>query len=380
MKSDLILTNANIVLDDEVIRGTVVVRDGHIAEISDSLSISLVAKDMNGDYLTPGLIELHTDNVERHLVPRPGVRWPAMTAVIAHDAAIAAAGITTVLDAIACGSDHGKEYRRDICDATVRAVTAAQARGHLRVDHLLHLRCEIVAPDMPEQFERNIDSPLVALVSIMDHTPGARQFVDMGKFREYYMGKHALTAPQLDDMIVERRAMQARYAPAHRQLVVERCRAMGMTLASHDDATPGHVDEALALGVSICEFPTTVEAAKAARRLGLKTIMGAPNMVRGGSHSGNVAARTLAEQGLLDAFSSDYVPSSLMEAAWLLHETLPFSIPEAFRTVSSNPAGMLGLSDRGSIEIGRRGDLVRVTRTVDGPVIKQVWRLGARVA
>lgn len=380
MKADLILTNAQLVLEDEVLRGTIVVRDGYIADISTDVSWALGAEDLDGDFVTPGLIELHTDNVERHMVPRPGVRWPSVPAVLAHDAAIASAGITTVLDAIACGSDFGKDYRRDICDATVQAVKTAHEQGLLRADHLLHLRCEIVAPDMADTFERNIGSELVQLVSIMDHTPGARQFVNMDKFREYYMGKHGLSAAQLEEVIADRRAMQAKYADGHRRLVVERCRDKGVKLASHDDATAAHVEEAVALGVTISEFPTTLEAAEAARRYGLKTIMGAPNMVRGGSHSGNIAAQDLARRGLLDCFSSDYVPNSLMEAAWLLHERLDFRIPEAFATVTANPARMLGLEDRGRLALGQRADLVRVSRTPHGPVVRQVWKEGKRIA
>lgn len=380
MSHDLILTNARLVLEDEVLRGTVVVRDGYISAISEGLSLAHGAVDLEGDFLTPGLVELHTDNAEKHLIPRPGVRWPAMTAVLAHDAAIASAGITTVLDAIACGSDHGKEWRADICDATVRAVSEAHAQGHLRVDHLLHLRCEIVAPDMPEQLERNIDNPLVKLVSIMDHTPGARQFVSMDKFREYYMGKHGLSEAELEQVVAERKAMQAEYAERHRALVVERCRPLAVKLASHDDATPEHVEEAVALGATISEFPTTVEAAAAAHRHGLKTIMGAPNMVRGGSHSGNVAARELAQARLLDCFSSDYVPASLMQAAWMLHDELRIALPSAIATVSGNPAQMLGLDDRGSIALGKRADLVRVTESEHGPLVRRVWRAGARVS
>ena len=380
MKHELILDNAHIVLEHEVIHGHLLVRDGCIADIDSGRCRHPAARDLEGDHLTPGLVDVHTDNAELHLVPRPGVRWPTRPGVLAHDAAIATAGITTVLDAIACGSDYGKEWRKDIAHDTIEGITELQHSGHFRADHLLHLRCEVVAEDMIESFERSIDNPLVRLVSIMDHTPGARQFVDIDKFRLYYKGKHGLGDALIDDMIVTRQRLQASLAPAQRRLVADTCRRRGITLATHDDATPEHVDEAVAVGATLCEFPTTVDAARAARRHGLATIMGAPNLVRGGSHSGNVSARTLADHDLLDMLTSDYIPASLMQAAWLLHSEAGYSLPRAFDTVAGKPARALGLDDRGGIAPGRRADLVRVHRSAHGPVIRRVWRQGHEVA
>lgn len=380
MHSEIILDNAHIVLDNEVIHGHIVLRDGKIADIGTGRSSAPAAHDLDGDLLVPGLVELHTDNVERHLVPRPGVRWPTMPGILAHDSDIISAGITTVLDAVACGSDYGKEYRRDICEAAVAGITEARDAGYLRAEHLLHLRCEIAAEDMASTFERCIDSDMVKLVSIMDHTPGARQFVDIDKFAEYYKGKHGMNDAELAEMIEKRKEVQARFGPKHRDQVVAGSHERGITLASHDDATVEHIAEAVELGVTISEFPTTVAAAEAAHKHGLATIMGAPNMVRGKSHSGNIAARELAQLGLLDVFSSDYVPVSLMQAAWLLHEQGGYSLPDAFRTVSGNPARLLGLNDRGSIDQGKRADIVRVQRTPHGAVVRRVWKEGRQVA
>jgi alpha-D-ribose 1-methylphosphonate 5-triphosphate diphosphatase len=372
--SEVTLDNAKIVLDNEVINGHLVLRHGKIAEIGMGRSTATGAQDMAGDYLVPGLVEVHTDNVERHLVPRPGVRWPTMPGILAHDADIINAGITTVLDAVACGSDYGKEYRRDICEAAVEGISQAREAGYLRADHLLHLRCEIAAEDMAGTFERCIDSDMVKLVSIMDHTPGARQFTNLEKFAEYYKGKHGLNDSELTDMIEKRKETQARFGPKHREQVVSGSQARGIRLASHDDATVEHVQEAVSAGVTVSEFPTTIAAAQAARDHGLFTIMGAPNMVRGKSHSGNIAARELAHLGLLDIFSSDYVPVSLLQAAWLLHEQEGFGLPDAFKVVSDNPARLLGLNDRGSIAIGKRADIVRVLRASHGAVVRRVWK------
>ncbi len=193
------------------------------------------------------------------------------------------------------------------------------------------------------------------LISIMDHTPGARQFVSIDKFREYYIGKKLVLPEQMDRYIEERQAMQARHAAGNKQAILALAQRLGVKLASHDDATEAHVEEALADGVSIAEFPTTQEAARAAHRNGLAVLMGAPNVVRGKSHSGNISAADIAASGHLDVLSSDYVPSSLLPAVFRLAETVPgMNLPKALRMITLNPAHAAGLDDRGAIEPHRR--------------------------
>jgi len=162
--------------------------------------------------------------------------------------------------------------------------------------------------------------------------------------------------------------------------VIALAREHGTVLASHDDTTPEHVDEAIDDGISISEFPTSIDAAAHAHRRGMKVVMGAPNVVRGGSHSGNVSAIDLVRKDLLDGLSSDYVPSSLMQSVFLLNQSEGIDLAKAVALVSANPARMVGLNDRGVIEIGKRADFSRV-RLIDGvPVILSVWREGKRVS
>lgn len=381
MKPETIITNARIVLGDEVIDGSVLVRDGRIADISEGRMSAAAALDCDGDYVLPGLIELHTDNLEKHLIPRPKVFWPVGSALLAHDAQVAAAGITTVFDAIAVGGTLQDDDRDKILTASAEAIRSAQAAGILRADHHLHMRCEVGNPRAVDLFEPFQDDPLVRLVSLMDHTPGQRQFVDVEKLRIYYSGKHGLTEEQFQDMIDRRRENQALYADRHRRAIAAACAERGLVTASHDDATEEHVAEAHELGLTISEFPTTLEAARHARERGIATIMGGPNVVRGGSHSGNVSAADLAEAGLLDALSSDYVPASLLHGAFLLHDKHGDTLPDAIAKVTRNPARMANLDDRGEIAPGKRADLVRVRRLADGtPVVLSVLRAGERVA
>ena len=380
--SELTLTNARVVLADAVIdRGTVHVRDGVIAEVSEGPSGLAAALDLDGDFLMAGLVELHTDNMEKHVVPRPKVHWPVASALLAHDAQIAAAGITTVFDAIAVGGAIDNDDREVMLAESADAVRRFVASGLLRAEHFLHMRCEVPNPRALELYHPFENEPLVRLVSLMDHTPGQRQFVDADKLKVYYVGKYGLTDGQFAEMVSRRQGYQEKYADRHRRTIAAATRARGIVLASHDVATEAHIEEAAGLGLTISEFPTTVEAARAARARGMTTIMGGPNVVRGGSHSGNVSASELAAAGLLDALSSDYVPASLLHGALMLHDEQRISLPDAVATVTRNPARMVGLDDRGEIAVGRRADLIQVRR-IDGgvPVVRSTWRQGARVA
>jgi alpha-D-ribose 1-methylphosphonate 5-triphosphate diphosphatase len=257
---------------------------------------------------------------------------------------------------------------------------AARAMGLLRADHYLHMRCEVSTELVVQDFVPFADDPLVRLVSLMDHAPGQRQFVDVGKYREYNQGRYGLTDAQLDALVQRRLEERARYADDHRAAITALCRKHGLPVASHDDATTGHVDEAMQAGAAIAEFPTTLEAARAAHEYGLAVLAGAPNLVRGRSHSGNVTAAELAARGWLDVLSSDYVPASVLHGAFLLHRHHGLALPRAIATVSATPARRVGLEDRGAIAVGRRADLVRVRVSGDVVAVRGVWCQGERVA
>jgi alpha-D-ribose 1-methylphosphonate 5-triphosphate diphosphatase len=380
MLSEQIFTNARIVTGEQVFSGTVVSRDGMIVDVATGRSSLSQALDLQGDYLLPGLVELHTDNLEKHLSPRPGVDWPSTSAVISHDAQIVAAGITTVFDALSIGDVNPKGKRMQQLPAMLEAIAAASAAGLTRAEHLLHLRCEVSHPDTLGVFRDLVEQPLVQLVSVMDHAPGQRQFALESKYREYYMGKYHLSPEEMERFIVEQVANSARYADAYRSAIVELCHARNLAIASHDDATSAHVEESAGYGMNIAEFPTTLEAAHSCRRLGMSVLMGAPNVVRGGSHSGNVAATDLAREGLLDILSSDYYPASLLQAAFMLAELDDEqTLAQAVNTVSRAPAKAAGLTDRGEIRAGLRADLVQARTHGSLPVIQSVWRQGKRV-
>ena len=379
MAGELVLSNARIVLPDEVVLGSVVVRDGRIAEVSEGAART--GEDMNGDYIIPGLVELHTDHIETHYAPRPGIRWNPKAAVQAHDAQIAASGITTVFDALRCGMDDFADLTGDDMGKLADAIVQSSAAGTLRAEHFIHLRCEVSAPDCLDTFEAFRELPAIRMASLMDHAPGQRQFSSLEKYAEYYQKKLNLNDVEFRRFCAERVRQSEENSRSNRRAIAAASRGRNIVLASHDDATLAHVEEAVSDGVSVAEFPTTIEAALASREAGMAVLMGAPNLVRGGSHSGNVSARELAERGCLDILSSDYIPFSLLQAGFLVGELIDgVSLPQGIAMVTRNPARAAGLTDRGAIEAGMRADLVRVELGNGIPVVRSVYREGVRVA
>jgi alpha-D-ribose 1-methylphosphonate 5-triphosphate diphosphatase len=357
-----------------------VVRDGLIHRINAVHGAPSRRIDCAGDYLLPGLIEIHTDNLERHIEPRPGTFWNTDRAVLSHDAELAAAGITTAFDAITLGGDVGERARERAYLDAIGSIDCAQSQGLLRAEHRLHLRCELGSPRLLEHLRCARDRREPRLVSLMEHVPGQGQWLDVERFRRHYARRYTLSEQDLDALIERRRADQTAFSAANRATIVEQAREHGWTLASHDDAVSEDVERAQQANCTIAEFPTTLEAAREAHRRGMYVTSGAPNLVRGGSHSGNVAASALASEGLVDIFSSDYCPSSLLHAVFCLAKMAGVPLNAAVATVSTNPARALDLHDRGRIEEGTRADLIRVRDTPQGPVVVAAWCAGRQIA
>ncbi|MEM8773617.1 MAG: alpha-D-ribose 1-methylphosphonate 5-triphosphate diphosphatase [Pseudomonadota bacterium] len=380
MTQDFTLANATLVLADRTLIGSVTVAGGEFIEIREGDHVSAGEIDCARDYVAPGLIELHTDNLERHIQPRPKVTWPHDAAILAHDAELASTGITTVFDAMRVGSipsGRGRylKYAREVS----RELWDLREQDALKISHFLHLRAEVCSETLEEEMAEFDASDRVRIVSLMDHTPGQRQFRDLSKLKSYYKGKHNLTDGEFVTLVEDLRALSARNGDHHASLSVKEAKRYGAVLASHDDTTVEQVATSKSHGVVMAEFPTTAEAARASHDQGIEVIMGAPNLIRGGSHSGNVAASELAQSGHLDILSSDYIPSALLLAAVKLGRDWD-DMARGIATVSRNPARASGLQDRGEIALGKRADLIRFGLRADTPSLRGVWSQGARVA
>lgn len=383
----MLLTNTKIVLENEIIDGTLKIEDGVIKAIDTTRTFLPEAVDLEGAYVIPGLIELHTDNLDKFFTPRPKVDWPQHTAMRSHDALIISSGITTVLNAISIGDERDGGHRLQNLDKMLDGINYSQNNELNRANHLLHLRCELPSEFTLSLFEYLIEKEQVQLVSLMDHSPGQRQFVSLEKYREYYQGKYQFSLEDIQEY--ERKQMEkaAKYSHPNRHTIANLCREKGIALASHDDATSEHVEESALIGCTIAEFPTTVEAALASQASDISVLMGAPNIIRGGSHSGNVAAHALAEIDALDILSSDYYPASLLEAAVMLANDTQnrYALTDTIKMISTTPARQIGLDDRGLIAVGKRADLVafhlhshKQDRT-EHAFIQDVWVGGKKV-
>lgn len=382
-KADVTFTNAKLVLGEETVLGNLHVKNGVIADIEPSSIVmnGVHVIDCAGDYLAPGLVELHTDNIERHLQPRPGAHWPRQAAIIAHDTELAGVGISTVFDALRIGSlpSEGKrggykKYAREV----VSLIGDMRAKNMLRINHLIHLRAEVCSETLLEEVEEFNADDQVGIVSIMDHTPGQRQFRDKKKLAEYLRGKHAMLDGDIEKHFDKLKGLQAKYGAIHEKAAADKGREMGAVLASHDDTTVDDVIASSKIGVGLAEFPTTLESAKSCKEHGIAVMMGGPNLLRGGSHSGNVAAQELFEQGLLDILSSDYAPSSLLSGAVRLGLESD-NMAQAMAKVTSAPAKAAALDDRGVLDIGKRADILRFKVCDELPMTCGLWVGGVRV-
>ncbi len=379
VSGDLCLANARLVLPDRVVTGAITIEQGLITSIVEGDRIPKGGVDCAGDLVIPGLVELHTDNVERHMEPRPEVDWPHLPALIAHDAELASTGITTVFDAMRAGSIHsGKGRYTDYARKLADELLAARAAGMFKISHFLHLRAEICSETLLEELSAFGPEDRVGILSLMDHTPGQRQFRDLTALKTYVAKKRGMDDQEFADHVQNLLGLQKKFGAKHERGAVAEAGRLCAVLASHDDTTAEHVDASAANGVGFAEFPTTVEAAETCRRHGIAVMMGAPNLIRGGSHSGNVAAETLAKADLLDIVSSDYVPSALLLSAFRLAD-LWRDLPRAVATVTANPAMAADLDDRGALVLGQRGDVLRIEPHGQTPLLRGVWSQGLKI-
>ncbi|MGC9371349.1 MAG: alpha-D-ribose 1-methylphosphonate 5-triphosphate diphosphatase [Paracoccaceae bacterium] len=372
------LSNARIVTPDAVIEGSLDIEDGLIAGIGPAGARGI---DCGGDYVTPGVVDIHTDHVETHVFPRASVRWDFLNALMAHDMVVIGAGTTTVFDSLSVGASMKRPERREILGPLVDALEEGISDGMFRAEHFLHMRCEISDPETMALTDANIGRAVTRLASVMDHTPGDRQSLDVTRWTERMARELKIGTDEMAGKREELFARSRRVGAQVRAHVVAAAQARDLPLMAHDDRTLPHVDQGVEEGISISEFPCTLEAALHARALGQTIVAGAPNYLRGGSQSGNVAVAELLRHGLVDVLASDYVPRSPIDAAFAIAEdpALPQTLPQTVAMVTRSPARLARLADRGEIRPGQRADLLHIRRRGGRNHVAAVWRRGARV-
>jgi alpha-D-ribose 1-methylphosphonate 5-triphosphate diphosphatase len=325
------------------------------------------AIDGHGAFCIPGLVDTHSDALEKEVNPRPATRFPLPFALRSFEGRCLAAGLTTVFHGVRFQEHHEHDATLDLAVELCALLDDRRRSEAQPIDHRVLYRLDARSPEGLDVLESCLVDDLPGLVSIEDHTPGQGQFRDLGKLARYY----AAGGPVIEDRIAARDRLLSHVGP-NRTRLGELALMRRIRLLAHDLVDASEVSDAAALGASVAEFPVSPEAAMAARDAGLLIVMGAPNVVRGGSHSGNASAEELISVGLCDGLASDYQPAAMLAAAFRLAMSDVVALPDAVALVTSGPARVSGLTDRGRLEAGLRADLALVTLDGGWPTVRHV--------
>lgn len=372
-----LLMNASLVLPEGVEQGVDLLIEGdRIQAFNPEAAGSAQRIDLSGQWLMPGMIDLHCDALEKEIEPRPGVHFPLEFACAQADRRNASAGITTVYHALSFANQELGVRNNTFAAEIVRAVNSWQQ--HALIDNRVHARYEVTDETGPEALSPLLADGQLQLLSFMDHSPGQGQFRDVEAYRRYLSGTYKMDQRALDQLLAQKMAA-ADGALQRMQQLAAQARNAGIALASHDDDSAEKVAALRELGAAISEFPVNLETAQAARAAGLATLFGAPNILRGQSQSGNMKALDAIAAGVADCLCGDYSPAALLPAVMLLPQISDLSLAQAVALVTRNPARAAGLHDRGEIALGKRADLIAVSRVGELPQPTHVWSAGVLV-
>jgi len=334
--------------------------------------------DARGCYVLPGMVDIHSDYIESVASPRPGVVMDLASSLYTAERELVAHGVTTIYHSLSVYQakvfDHKPIRNFENVSALidcVRAMRPFEEQGHL-IRHRLHLRVEVDAIDMYAAIKTYLKEGALDLISFMNHTPGQGQYADLQVYSSMLKGYKEITDEAVNDLI-ESQQKRNNLSVMQLDILSRLARQQGIAVASHDDDSLEKLDLTESLMTSISEFPITLEVAKSARERGMHTLAGAPNVVMGRSHSGNLSAREAACEGVVDILCSDYYPASMLQAAFILYREFAIDLATAFALVSINPARAVNLdAELGSIAVGKRADVLLVRELESGiPVVSQ---------
>jgi alpha-D-ribose 1-methylphosphonate 5-triphosphate diphosphatase len=359
------LSNLRLVLPDRTLdHGSLRIEGERIAEIVEGPAPQRAdGVVINGKGFTalPGIIDMHGDMIENEIRPRLEASFPMELGVYELDKRLAANGVTTAYAAVAFieydtpGSIRTSEHARQI------VTTIHQLRDSLLIDLLVHARYEITTPIIAPTLYELLSSGEIHLLSLMDHTPGQGQYRDIEKHIDAVVRRRKVHRSEVEEEFQDRirHSKDPAIWRAARELV-ELAIDTGLPIASHDDDSPDKVVAMAEIGATLSEFPVAMDAAQEAQRLGMHVVMGAPNVLRGGSHSGNLSALDAIESGIVDILAADYAPAALLQSVFIVVRRGILPLHEATKLVSANPAEALALEDRGSLASGKCADLILV--------------------
>ncbi len=349
-----IIRSTNVLIDGKFQGADIVIQGKMITAVNPYRSID-VAIDLGERRIVPGFVDLHGDAIEKEIEPRPGARFPTAMAVVELDKKLSMAGVTTMYHAIGFNDEElskgrGTQQSRELIEEIYEA-----NKKHLGVDNLVHARFEITSETSLQVIKDLIAQKKVDMLSIMDHSPGQGQFKTLESWKKYHLAAYEIDAEDVDEYIKTKTSKD-------KVGIVEDLVQYGLNhdiaVLSHDDDCEEKLNTLKNLGVTFSEFPLSIEVAKLAKNMNISTGMGAPNVVRGGSQSGNIAARELVKEGVCDYLCSDYHPASLLMSPYRLKEDVNLELEDGFAMISSTPARLAGLGDRGVIAEGKKADIV----------------------
>ncbi|MBU1138892.1 MAG: alpha-D-ribose 1-methylphosphonate 5-triphosphate diphosphatase, partial [Proteobacteria bacterium] len=345
-----VLRSTRVLIRESIRPADIVIHHDLIEDVLPFQSVS-GGYDLGNMLIAPGIVDLHSDAIEKEIEPRPGAHFPIRSSVIELDKKLTMAGITTMYHAVAFNDEAITKNRgTETAARIIRRINEAD-RNQLGVDNLVHARYELTSFASVPVIKELIESGAVHILSVMDHTPGQGQFKSIENWKKFHLPVYDLSDSEADLIIEQKQRDKLRSYEVVSDLLrfAGEC---GLMLLSHDDDSPEKIDLIADLGIRVSEFPLDKDVAAYARDKGIATGMGAPNVVRGQSQSGNVSARELVRAGVCDFLCSDYHPSSMLQAPYLLHNELQMPLVDAFRMVTATPAALAGLNDRGEIGSG----------------------------
>ena len=380
------IQNGKLILPDGITEGkTLLTENGLITALAQSAPETATVLDARGRYVMPGLIDIHSDRIEQFIQPRPTAQMDFALALAECERELLLTGITTMYHSISLYQDEffGKSPLRTQENVLRLAgqMDALRAREHL-IRHRFHLRVEIDNLAAYDIARTMILEGKVHEISFMDHTPGQGQYRDMAVYLNTVRQYHGREISSLDADGV------AAYHRNKRTLTFEQLRELsalahqsGVAVASHDDDTPEKLALNREIGVDISEFPVTLETARAARAMGFATVVGAPNILMGGSHSGNLSATEAVSEGSADILCSDYYPASILHGVFKMARDHGAPLWEMVSRATLNPARAVRIDRQyGSIAVGKAADLLIVDAADGAPALTDVLVGGQHVA
>ena len=381
-----VFINANIVTPDRIIEdGCMSVENGVITEIGKKIETDHAkVTDVKGRYILPGIIDIHSDMIENILQPRSTAVMDYNMGLEEAEKQLAACGITTIYHSVSMyreGSWDNREIRQaKSIEKLSSLIKQRSLKPHL-INNKYHLRYELDNVECYDKVIELIQNGYVDLLSIMDHRPGQGQYRDLNIYRKHLPQEGKNLSDEEFEELGEKEKKKPMIEGDKLAALIDTAKKNGISVSSHDDDTKACIERNVSLGISVSEFPITLEVAKQAEKKGLFVLLGAPNILLGGSHSGNLSAQKAIECGCGDILCSDYYPQSLLRAVFYLVKHKVLSMNKAVRLVSLNPAKAVGIDkDTGSVEVGKSADFLIVENGKDfSPQLLQVWVSGKRV-